>query len=42
MGVQRNDWVPWLHAEPPMALDLEQIVGLVVVILIALALDKTK
>jgi hypothetical protein len=40
MGVQRNDRVPWLHAEPPMALDLEQIVGLFVIMLIAIALDK--
>ena len=40
MGVQRDDWVPWLYAEPPVEINLEQIIGLVVVILIAIALDK--
>ena len=41
MGVQRNDWVPWLHSEPPVEIDAQQIIGLVVVLLIAIALDKT-
>ena len=41
MGMQRDDWVPWLYAEPRMDLGLEQIIGLVVVLLIAIALDKT-
>lgn len=40
MGLRQDDWVPWFQPEQPVEINAAQIIALIIVIIIALTLDK--